>query len=179
MDISCRPLSAMAFAGLVTFGLVLGQAGAVEAQSRNTTRAYAGVALSFGAGDAPGVGLVAGLQAVRVSASNGLRGIDLNARYTLRSGFDRFAVAGLVGRRSAYLNLGAGFDPLTAELFVTGAAQTRHLRAGIDYGLISGYSGGYFEANTLQRPNRYVPPPRAPRNVGNGASDEDAGEPVL
>ena len=138
-----------------------------QAQSRSSTHVYAGVALSFGAAEQAGIGAVAGLRSVRVNASNRLRGVDVNARYDFRRGFDRVALAGLVGRRSAYLNLGGGFDPIAGELFVTGAAQTRHLRAGVDYGLVTGASGGYFEANTLRRPGRYVPPRTAPAPNGD------------
>jgi hypothetical protein len=147
-----------------------------QAQSRNSTHVYAGIALSFGAAEQSGIGALVGLRSTRVNASNRLRGIDANARYDFRRGFDRVAVAGLIGRRNAYLNLGGGFDPLAGEVFVTGAAQARHLRAGVDYGLVTGAAGGYFELNTLDRPGRYVPPRRVNGSVGNGDDangDED------
>lgn len=144
---------------LLAGALALPPAAGVEAQSRSSTRVYAGVALSFGAAADPGIGVVAGLRSTRVNASNRLRGIDANVRYDIRRGFDRVAVAGLIGRRNAYLNLGGGFDPSAGEVFVTGAAQTSHLRAGVDYGVMSGTAGGYFELNTLRRPGRYVPAP--------------------
>jgi hypothetical protein len=140
--------------------LALAPGTAAQAQSRNSTHIYAGVALSFSPVEQPGIGVLAGVRSTRVNASNRLRGIDANVRYDIQRGFDRVALSGLIGRRSAYINVGGGFNPLLGEAFVTGAAQTRHLRAGLDYGIMSGDSGGYFELNTLRRPGRYTPPAR-------------------
>lgn len=164
MRFCLRPLAAFALAGV----LVLPFHTAAEAQSRNQTRAYAGLALSFGPAEPLGAGVVVGVQSVRVNASDRLRGIDVNARYDFIRGFDRVSLAGLIGRRSGYLNLGAGMNPTSGDFFVTGAAQTRHLRAGVDYGVMSGTAGGYFEVNTLRRPDRYVPPAPPPVVVSVG-----------
>jgi hypothetical protein len=153
---------------ILAFALATASVSGVAAGSRSSTHVYAGVALSFGAAEQPGLGLVAGLRSTRVNASNRLLGIDANVRYDVQRGFDRAALAGLVGRRGAYLNLGGGFNPLSGEVFVTGAAQTRHLRAGVDYGVLSGAAGGYFELNTLRRPGRYVPPPPPDAAPANG-----------
>jgi len=137
-------------------GVLIALAPATDAlaDSRSETRIYGGLALSFGAAQQPGLGVLAGVRAARVNAANSVRGIDANVRYDIQRGFERVAVAGLIGRPNAYLNLGGGFNLFGNELFVTGAAQTRHLRAGIDYGVMSGNAGGYFEANTLRRPRR-------------------------
>lgn len=141
-------------AGVLAFLLALASTAGAEAQSRTSTEIYAGLAVSFGGGEELGFGILAGLRSTRVSAANRLRGIDANVRFDFRRGFDRVAVTGLIGRPSAHVNLGGGFNMLAGELFVTGAAQTRHLRAGIDYGVMSGHAGGYFELNTLRRPSR-------------------------
>ena len=137
-----------------------------DAQTRSDTRVYAGVSVSFGAQPEPGFGAIVGLQSTRLRPSGRMRGIDIHGRYDFLRGFDRVAVAGLIGRRNGYLNLGGGYNPLSGEVFVTGAAQAQNIRAGLDYGVLTGTSAGYFELNTLRRLGRYVPPPT------NGGSDD-------
>jgi hypothetical protein len=134
--------------------LALSLATGASADSHSATRVYAGLALSFSALQQPGLGAVVGVRATRLNAGDRLLGVDANVRYDLRRGFERVAVGGLIGRPNAHLNLGGGFNLLGNELFVTGAAQTRHLRAGVDYGVMTGNAGGYFEVNTLRRPRR-------------------------
>ena len=161
-----RHMAVAALAGTVALALPA----AAEAQSRTDLRIYAGIAVSFGPAEQPGFGAVVGVQSIRVSASNRLRGLDLNARYSFPTGFDRVALAGLIGRRGGYLNLGGGFNPTRGEIFVTGAAQMANLRAGLDYGVASATAGGYFELNSLSRPGRYRPPVQQPSGdpVENG-----------
>jgi len=154
MQVNLRKLAAITLAAAIAFALP----GSGDAQSRSDTRIYGGLAVSFGTVAQPGIGAVVGLQSTRLQPSNRLLGFDVHGRYDFQRGFDRIAIAGLIGRRGGYLNLGGGFNPASGELFVTGAAQMRHLRAGVDYNVMSATAAGYFEANTLQRLGRYSPP---------------------
>lgn len=120
--------------------------------SQTTTRAYIGLSLSFGGGEVR-PSFVTGVQSVRVRSSNRLQGIDLNARFNFTDGFERVAVAGLIGNRTAYANIGAGYNMRSAEPFGTVALQGAFLRAGADFGL-SGSVTPYVEVNTLDRPRR-------------------------
>ena len=119
---------------------------------RSDTRAYVGLAVSFGGGASPQAGIVVGAQAIRVRSSDRLSGVDLNARFNFRGGFDRIALAGLYGNRSVYANLGGGFNPQTGEFFATAAAQGAYLRAGVDWAIATGQLKPYVEVNTLSKP---------------------------
>ncbi len=142
------------------------------ALARDDTRAYAGLVFSFGSASQASAGLVVGAQATRVRASDRLTGFDVNARFSFGSGFDRIAVAGLFGKRKAYANLGAGINPMTGDVFLTGAAQAAHARVGLDFGLMGRDAGVYFELNTLQRlrPVAAPPPPGGGGAAGGGGA---------
>jgi len=122
--------------------------------SRTSTRGYLGLSVSFGGGGAAKSGLVVGVQSIRVRSSNRLHGVDANVRFSFDSGFDRFAVAGLVGRRDVYANIGGGYSARRGEAFATGGVQAPFMRAGADFGLQSGNFEPYLEVNTLDRPRR-------------------------
>ncbi len=121
---------------------------------RDHTRAYIGLSWSFGARATGQPSVVVGVQSIRVRSSNSLRGIDVNARFNFTDGFERVAIAGLLGRRDVYANLGGGFNIRDGEPFVTAAVQGPFLRAGLDVGINSGNWAPYVEINTLERPRR-------------------------
>ena len=122
--------------------------------SRDDTRAYLGVSWSLGANASFQPSFVVGVQSIRVRSSNRLRGIDVNARFNFTDGFERVAIAGLIGRRDVYANIGGGFNIRQGEPFGTVAVQGPFLRAGLDVGLTTGNWDPYFEINTLDRPRR-------------------------
>lgn len=122
--------------------------------TRDHTRAYIGLSWSFGARTTSQPSVVVGVQSIRVRSSNSLRGIDVNARFNFTDGFERVAIAGLLGRRDVYANLGGGFNIRDGEPFVTAAVQGPFLRAGLDVGINSGNWAPYVEINTLERPRR-------------------------
>lgn len=129
--------------------------------AREDTRAYAGIVFSFGNEARASVGVVVGVQHTRVRRNNTLRGVDLNARWDFTRGFDRIALAGLVGSRDLYANVGAGFRPTSGEVFATAAGQTRHLRIGGDFAF-SGAFEGFGEVNSLTRLRRPAAPAAPP-----------------
>lgn len=143
--------TALAVGGAAWGGPPLPPTGGGGADKRSDTRAYVGLSFSFGGAAAPSAGIVVGAQAIRVRSSDRLTGIDLNARFNFRGGFDRIALAGLYGKRSVYANLGGGINPQTGEIFGTAAVQGPHLRLGADLGLGGGLRP-YLEINTLGKP---------------------------
>jgi hypothetical protein len=119
---------------------------------RDETRAYIGLAWQFGPQSPGRPDVVLGIQSVRVKPDDGLTGVDLNARIGLDGRPARIALSGLFGNRTAFANLGVGYDFRAGGPIGTVGLQVPRARGGIDIALKTGQFRPYVELNTLDAP---------------------------
>lgn len=144
--------------------------------SRWDTRAFVGLAVSFGTGDySPkgGVHLTAGVRRTNIAADNNVYGAELHASINLLEWKDiQIRGLGLFGNRNVLGNAGLGFDVFKLTPLAVAGVQIPYARAFVDLYAFSWDVRGFAEANTYGRiqPIR----PSLPSCSGNATlSDQD------
>lgn len=123
--------------------------------SRWDTRAFIGIAVSFGTGDySPkgGVHLTAGVRRTSVSADNSVYGAELHGSINLLEWKDiQIRALGLFGDRNVLGNAGLGFDVLKLNPLAVAGVQIPYARAFVDLYAIDWNIRAFAEANTYGR----------------------------
>ena len=144
--------------------------------SRWDTRAFIGLAVSFGTGDySPkgGVHLTAGVRRTNISADNSVYGAELHGSINLLEWKDiQIRGLGLFGNRNVLGNAGVGFDVFKLTPLAVAGVQIPYARAFVDVYAFNWNVRGFAEANTYGR----IQPikPSLPSCGGNASlSDQD------
>ena len=123
--------------------------------SRWDTRAFVGLAVSFGTGDySPkgGVHLTAGVRRTNVSADNSVYGAELHGSVNLLEWKDiQLRALGLFGNRDVLGNAGLGFDIFKLTPLAVAGVQIPYGRAFVDLYAFNWNVRGFAEANTYGR----------------------------
>ena len=123
--------------------------------SRWDTRAFVGLAFSFGTGDySPkgGVHLTAGVRRTNIAADNNVYGAELHGSINLLEWKDiQIRGLGLFGNRNVLGNAGVGFDVFKLTPLAVAGVQIPYARAFVDLYAFSWDVRGFAEANTYGR----------------------------
>lgn len=140
--------------GVLGFSCAAPTAGAATG-SRWDTRAFIGIAVSFGTGDySPkgGVHLTAGVRRTNVSADNSVYGGELHGSINLLEWKDiQIRALGLFGNRNVLGNAGVGFDVFKLNPLAVAGVQIPYARAFVDLYAIDWNVRAFAEANTYGR----------------------------
>lgn len=123
--------------------------------SRWDTRAFIGLAVSFGTGDySPkgGVHLTAGVRRTNVAADNAVYGAELHGSVNLLEWKDiQLRALGLFGNRDVLGNAGLGFDVFKLTPLAVAGVQIPYGRAFVDVYAFNWNVRGFAEVNTYGR----------------------------
>ena len=123
--------------------------------SRWDTRAFVGLAVSFGTGDySPkgGVHLTAGVRRTNVGADNNVYGAELHGSINLLEWKDiQLRALGLFGNRDVLGNAGIGFDIFKLTPLAVAGVQIPYGRAFVDVYAFNWNVRGFAEVNTYGR----------------------------
>lgn len=129
--------------------------GGAATGSRWDTRAFVGLAVSFGTGDYSskgGVHLTAGVRRTNVSADNSVYGAELHGSINLLEWKDiQLRALGLFGNRDVLGNAGLGFDILKLTPLAVAGVQIPYARAFVDLYAFNWNVRGFAEVNTYGR----------------------------